>query len=142
MAGLIPEPPVATAGPQVIGSPRRGDVVTANGGTWRNGPISYAYRWQRQRGSSWVAITGATRATYRAKRADRGRRLRVQVIATNQDGRASAASPPTARVADGMVGHAQTMSSSRCNRSKGRARRPAARCRGHRTSRAAAKRRR
>jgi hypothetical protein len=142
MAGLVPEPPVATAGPQVIGSPRRGDVVTANGGTWRNGPISYAYRWQRLRGSKWLSIPGATRANYRAKRADRGRRLRVQVVATNQDGKASAASPPTARVADGMVGHAQTMSSSQCSRPRGRARRLAARCRGHRTSKAAAKRRR
>ena len=113
---------------------------TANGGIWRNGPISYAYRWQRERRGKWVSIAGATRATYRAKRADRGRRLRVQVVATNQDGRASAASPPTARVADGMVGQAQTVSSSDC--SKGRARRTAARCRGQRTSKAAAKRRR
>jgi hypothetical protein len=145
MEGLVPQPPVATAGPQVLGSPRRGDVVTASGGTWRNGPISYTYRWQRQRGSRWVSIAGATRATYRAKRADRGRRLRVQVIATNQDGRASAASPPTARVADGMVGHAETVSSSQCRRARtstGRARRLAARCRGQRTSKAAAKRRR
>jgi hypothetical protein len=46
------------------------------------------------------------RAAYRAKRADRGHRLRVQVVATNQDGSASAASPPSARVADGNVGHA------------------------------------
>jgi hypothetical protein len=140
MAGLVPEPPVATAGPQVIGMPRRGDVVTASGGTWRNGPISYSYRWQRQRGNRWITIRRATRSTYRPSRADRGRRLRVQVIATNQDGRASAASPPTARVADGMVGHAETVSSSQCRRPKGRARRLAATCRGHRTSRAAAKR--
>ena len=114
MAGLVPEPPVATAGPQVIGLPRRGDTVTANGGTWRNGPITYSYRWQRERRGKWVNIAGATRPTYRAKRDDRGRRLRVQVVASNQDGRASAASPPTARVADGMVGQAQTMSSSQC----------------------------
>jgi hypothetical protein len=142
MAGLVPEPPVATAGPQVIGAPRRGDVVRASGGSWRNGPVTYTYRWQRQRGSRWITIRGARRASYRATRTDRGRRLRVQVIAANRDGRASAASPPTARVADGMVGHAETVSSSQCRRPKGRARRLAATCRGHRTSRAAAKRRR
>jgi hypothetical protein len=142
MAGLVPEPPVATAGPQVIGLPRRGDVVTASGGTWRNGPISYSYRWQRQRGHRWVTIRAAGRARYRATRADRGRRLRVQVIATNHDGKASAASPPTARVADGMVGHAETVSSSQCRRAKGRARRLAATCRGHRTSKRARARRR
>jgi hypothetical protein len=141
MAGLVPEPPVATAGPQVIGAPRRGATVTASGGTWRNGPVSYSYRWQRERGGRWVNIARATRATYRPSRTDRGRRLRVQVIAANPDGRASAASPPTARVADGMVGHAETVSSSQC-RAKGRARRPAASCRGRRTSKAAAKRRR
>jgi hypothetical protein len=55
----------------------------------------------------------------------------VQVVVTNPDGRASAASPPTARVADRMVGHAQSVS---CRRVKGRARRPPATCRGHRTS--------
>jgi hypothetical protein len=142
MAGLVPEPPVATAGPTVTGTPRRGDVVSANGGTWRNSPTSYAFRWQRERRGKWTSIRGATRSTYRATRADRGRRLRVQVIATNQDGRASAASPPTARVADMMVGHAETVTSSQCRRAKGRARSTAAKCRGRRTSGAAAKRRR
>jgi hypothetical protein len=138
MEGLVPEPPVATAGPQVTGTLRRGVTALANAGSWRNGPIAYDYRWQRERKTGrWSSIAGATKATYKPTRADRGRRLRVQVVATNPDGSASAASPPSARVTDGMVGHAQTMTSPSC-RPKGRARKPPARCRGHRTSRRAA----
>ena len=134
MAGLVPEPPVATSGPRVTGVPRRGATVAADAGRWQNGPIAYADRWQRERRRRrrWASIAGATGVRYRPGGADRGRRLRVQVTATNPDGRASAASPPSARVADGMVGHAQTKTS-RDFRPKGRARRPPARCRGRRT---------
>jgi hypothetical protein len=139
MAGLSPEPPVATAGPQVMGIPRRGTTVRALAGSWQNGPIAYRYRWQRQRRGRWTSIAHATKAGYRPTRADRGRRLRVQVIATNPDGSASAASPPSARVTDGNVGHAQRMTSASC-RSTGRARTPPARCRGRRTSGRAASR--
>jgi hypothetical protein len=123
MAGVVPQPPVATTGPKVIGVPRRGAKVTADGGTWRNGPVAYAFRWQRLRDGRWRNITGATRSAYRPKTADRHRRLRVQVVVSNPDGRASAASPPTARVADRV---------SSC-RPTGRARKPPARCRGRRT---------
>jgi len=133
MAGLVPEPPVATSGPKVIGMPRRGAVITADGGSWQNGPIAYSFRWQRLRGRHWANISGATRAKYRAKKADSGRRLRVQVVATNPDGRASAASPPTARVADRKVGHAQSVTSRQCRVATGRARTPLAKCRGRRT---------
>jgi hypothetical protein len=126
MAGLVPEPPVATTGPKVIGVPRRGIRIAADAGTWRNGPVAYSFRWQRRRGARWVGIAGAHRSIYRPQKADRGRRLRVQVVVTNPDGRASAASPPTARVADRKAGHASC-------RPTGRARKPPARCRGRRT---------
>ena len=129
--GLIPAPPVATSAPLVTGSPRRGTSVASNAGAWRNGPLTYDYRWQN--------IAGATMATYVPTKTDRGRRLRVQVVATNPDGSASAASPPSARVADAMVGRAQTFTSRQC-RATGRARRPAARCRGRRTSERASRR--
>ena len=139
--GLAPTPPVSTAAPGLSGSPRRGNSVGALSGAWRNGPLTFSYRWQRLRGKSWRTISGASRESYVPTRSDRGRRLRVQVVATNPDGSASAMSAPSARVADGMVGHAQSFTSSQC-RPKGRARRPAARCRGHRTSKRASARRR
>jgi hypothetical protein len=139
--GLAPAPPVSTAAPAVSGTPRRGAAVGAHTGSWRNGPLTFSYRWQRQRGRGWHTISGAARATYVPARGDRGRRLRVQVVATNPDGSASAVSPPSPRVADGMVGRAQSLTSRQC-RPKARARRPAARCRGHRTSKRASARRR
>ena len=135
--GLAPAPPVATSAPLVAGSPRRGATVSSHAGAWRNGPLSYSYRWQRERRGRWRGISRATRATYVPRKADRGRRLRVQVVASNPDGSASAASAPSARVADAMVGRAQSFTSRQCRRAKGRARRPAARCRGRRTSKRA-----
>jgi hypothetical protein len=115
--------------------PRRGSSVGALAGDWRNGPLTFGYRWQRQRSKRWRNIAGAAKAAYVATRSDRGRRLRVQVVATNPDGSASAVSAPSPLVADGMAGHAQTFTSAQCF--KGRARRPAAKCRGRRTSKRA-----
>jgi hypothetical protein len=130
--GLVPAPPVATSGPALSGAPQRGAKVGALAGAWRNGPLTFGYRWQRQQRGRWRTIAGATKEAYVPTRRDRGHRLRVQVVATNPDGSASAVSPPSARVADGMVGEAQTFTSGQCL--KGRARPPAARCRGRRTS--------
>jgi hypothetical protein len=138
--GLAPTPPVATSAPELSGAPRRGATVGALAGAWRNGPLSFGYRWQRHQGGRWRAISGATREAYVPTKRDRGRRLRVQVVATNPDGSASAVSAPSARVADGMVARPQTFTSSQCF--KGRARRPAARCLGRRTSKPASARRR
>jgi hypothetical protein len=138
--GLAPTPPVATAAPELSSSPRRGSQVGALSGAWRNGPLTFSYRWQRLKGKRWKNISGATRESYVPSRGDRGRRLRVQVVATNPDGSASAVSAPSPRVADGMVGRAQTFTSAQCF--KGRARQLAAKCRGHRTSKRASARRR
>ena len=137
--GLAPNPPVSAGSPSVAGVPRRGVAVTAVEGAWRNGPLSYAYRWQRERRGTWTDIAGATRSSYVPGRVDTGRRLRVQVVASNPDGSAAAASPPTAPVADADIGRASKRLHS-CTRraATARARRPAARCRGRRTSRRAA----
>jgi len=148
MDGLVPTPPVAAGAPAVAGSPQRGLTVAAAAGDWRNGPLTYTYRWQRERRGVWSNIHGATRASYVPSRTDTGRRLRVQVIATNPDGSASAASPASARVADSMVGRAKSAKNS-CERktkrgagarAKARARRSAAKCRGRRTSKRASER--
>ena len=138
--GLVPTPPVSTAAPGAVrhAAPRR---------LGRRGQRRLA-----QRPADLQLPLAAPAAQPLAEhlrrhrrptcpsRGDRGRRLRVQVVATNPDGSASAVSAPSARVADGMVGHAQSFTSGQCF--KGRARRPAARCRGHRTSKRASARRR
>jgi len=134
MAGLTPTPPVAGAGPEVGGHPRRGAALTATAGSWQNGPLTYTYRWQRERRGRWTDIAGASASRYVLRRADTGRRLRVHVIATNPDGSASAASAPSALVADAGIGRPATKRCAKAKRAKGRARRPAARCLGRRTS--------
>jgi hypothetical protein len=142
--GLAPTPPVASGAPAVAGMPRRGAAVSAVAGSWHNGPLSYSYRWQRERGGTWADISGATGPRYVLGRGDTGRRVRVHVIAANPDGSASAASAPTVRVADAAIGRPAraTCRAPRHGRARGRARRPAARCRGRRTSTRASSRRR
>lgn len=130
--GLAPAPPVSTGAPAVAGSARRGGVLAASPGAWQNGPLAYAYSWQRERAGAWTDIAGATGAAYQPAGADTGRHLRVQVLATNPDGSAVAASAPTAQVADAGVGRSSQASRRACRRVKARARRPAARCRGRR----------
>jgi hypothetical protein len=145
--GLAPTPPVSTAAPALSNAPRRGATTGVQPGAWRNGPLTFSYRWQRLVRNRWRTISGADSEAYVPTRGDRGRRLRVQVVATNPDGSASAISAPSARVSDGMVGRAQTFTSSQCRRAKGgrakgRVRRPAAKCRGRKPSKKASARRR
>jgi hypothetical protein len=139
MDGLVPSPPVSTGPPAVAGLPRRGAAVAVEPGQWRNGPLSYSYRWQRERRGVWLDIPGATGSSYVPARADTGRHLRVQVVATNPDGSAVAASAATEPVTDGGVGRAARSKSScrKAKRATARARRRAARCRGRRASKRA-----
>jgi hypothetical protein len=109
----VPEPPAATNAPSVAGSARRGLTLSARTGTWSNSPKSYGYQWQRLSGSSWEEIDDATRATYIPAGEDLGRRLRVAVIATNEDGSASAASSPTAPIGAAGVNRAASKTSSK-----------------------------
>jgi hypothetical protein len=107
----VPEPPAATSGPAVAGTARRGATLTALAGAWSNGPTSYAYQWQRLVAAGWEDIHGATGAGYIVTTEDLGRRLRVSVIAANEDGSASAASGATAPVGGGGVYRAASSSS-------------------------------
>jgi hypothetical protein len=113
----VPEPPAATSGPTVGGTARRGSRLTANPGAWINQPSGYSYQWQRLDGT-WEDIDSATGASYVATTDDLGRRLRVTVIATNEDGTASAASGATAPV--GAAGLNRAASSSSKSRHKKR----------------------
>ena len=112
----VPQPPAATSGPTVSGSARRGTTLTANPGAWSNQPTGYSYRWQRLDGG-WEDIDSATQPTYVATSDDLGRRLRVTVIAINQDGSAGAASGATAPVGATGLNKAAS-SSSKTKRSK------------------------
>jgi hypothetical protein len=93
-------PPVNTEPPSITGTPRVGQTLTAQNGTWQNQPTSFRYQWQRcgPRGGSCLNLPGATERTYTLVRADAGRTIRVRVTAVNADGSASARSAPTAVV--------------------------------------------
>jgi len=81
-------------------------------GAWSNSPSSYAYQWQRLLADGWDDIDSATGRTYKAAADDLGRRLRAEVVATNDDGSATAASTPTAPI--GASGVQKAASATRC----------------------------
>lgn len=93
--------PQNTARPTITGTPRVGENLTANDGTWTNSPTSFAYQWQRCDIDAIVCgnIPGATGKSYGVRIADLGFRLRVQVTARNASGTGTAVSNPTAIVA-------------------------------------------
>jgi hypothetical protein len=96
-----PARPANSAAPTISGTPRVGEVLTANTGTWTGQqPLSYTYQWQRcdRTGANCSNISGATAKTYTLTSADEGTTLRVRVTARNSAGTASATSAPTAVV--------------------------------------------
>jgi hypothetical protein len=98
VAGLLPNP---TVPPAVLGNPAVGTKLTSFRGTWRNGPLSFAYRWQRcdAAGASCADVAGATFSTYVPLDDDAGGTVRVGVTATNGVGSTTRFSAPTGVVA-------------------------------------------
>jgi hypothetical protein len=70
--------PVATAAPEVRGTPRVGSVLRASDGRWNLDGLVLTRTWLRD----GVRVKGATGATYRLTAADVGHRIRVRVTAS------------------------------------------------------------
>lgn len=87
-------PPVNTKVPTIAGTPAVGRTLKATKGTWQNAPTRFTYRWLR----SGKAIAGATKASYKLTGQDAGKRIAVQVTASNTGGRTTATSKSTAAV--------------------------------------------
>jgi hypothetical protein len=88
--------------PSISGTMSVGSTATANPGTWSGStPISFQYQWRicGADGGACRDIGGATSQTYQIRKEDPGNTLRVQVIASNADGSATATSAPSARIA-------------------------------------------
>ena len=64
-----------TVSPKASGTFKVGKTVKATKGTWSPTPTSYSYRWYR----SGKKITGATKASYKLKKADKGKKISVRV---------------------------------------------------------------
>jgi hypothetical protein len=89
-------PPGNVEPPTITGTPRQGEVLTAQNGTWTNNPTEFRYRWLRcnTAGESCLLLAADGR-TYRVAQADVGQTLRVRVTAVNADGETNARSAPT-----------------------------------------------
>lgn len=89
-------PPVNIEPPTVTGTPRVGEVLTAQNGTWQNSPTTFQYRWLRcNPGGNNCDLLAADGRTYRVAQEDAGRTLRVRVTAVNADGSTNARSEQT-----------------------------------------------
>jgi hypothetical protein len=94
-------PPTNTTAPSITGTPKVGETLTAQNGTWTNSPTAFQYQWQRcgGAGAGCTSISAAVQKTYLLTSADANRTLRVQVLAVNADGSNTARSGPTGVVA-------------------------------------------
>jgi hypothetical protein len=104
-------PPVNSALPTIAGTAQKGQTLTASNGSWSGiTPIAYAYEWQRcsASGSGCGSIAQATNQNYVASNGDVGRTIRVEVTATNADGKSQALSAATGAIADSGTAPANT----------------------------------
>jgi hypothetical protein len=89
-------PPVNIDLPTITGTPRVGEALTAQNGTWQGSPTSFRYRWLRcnENGGSCQLLSSDGK-TYRVGERDIGDTIRVRVTAVNADGTTDARSEST-----------------------------------------------
>lgn len=76
--------PRYAGGGAITGKARVGRTLTARKGTWQGVPATLTFKYQWTRGGK--RIVGATKATYRVRKADKGKRIGVTVTARNGGG--------------------------------------------------------
>jgi hypothetical protein len=93
---------VNSAAPEISGTLRAGETLTAIQGTWTaTGPLTYGYQWLRcdAAGTTCVEIAGATTPTLALTASEAGATIRVRETATSATGSATATSAPTGTIA-------------------------------------------
>lgn len=85
--------------PSISGKADVGETLTADPGTWAEGP-TFSFQWQQcdKNGANCNDISGATGQTYGVRSSDKGNTIRVQVTAKNLVDSAKGTSDPTAVV--------------------------------------------
>ncbi len=84
--------PGNTVAPVATGTPQVGQgVLAATDGTWTHNPTSYSYTWQTSPtgAGSWTTLTTGSN-TYTLVNGDIGNYIRIEVVATNSVGSATA----------------------------------------------------
>src|SRR4029077_12633817 len=93
--------PYTTLFRSIVGAPEAGVLLAAVPGTWEGGkPLRFSYAWSRcdAAGANCIAISGATRETYKPVSADVGHSLLVVTTATSAGLSATAATTTRATV--------------------------------------------
>jgi hypothetical protein len=96
--------PRNTAKPTISGKPVVGETLTADPGTWAEGP-TFTYQWQTcdKNGANCNDINGATGRTYGVRAADVDKTIRVRVTGKNLVDSTTVSSDTTAVVTSGTT---------------------------------------
>jgi hypothetical protein len=98
-AAVLPKAPVAASAPVLSGTAVEGQSLAVSNGTFTSSvALSYSYQWQRDSGSGFSDVSGATSSSYALSATDIGATLRARVTATNAGGAASSFSNASATV--------------------------------------------
>jgi hypothetical protein len=106
--------PVNTAEPKISGTAAQGETLTATTGQWINNPTNFDFNWRRcppdggQGAGNCDGIVNHAPNTYTLQSADVGFTIRVEVKATNSDGKGTATSNATSVVTGSGSGPTNT----------------------------------
>ena len=102
-SAAVPAPmsPTSASSPKISGTPRQGQKLRGDRGTWNHNPSSFDYTWLRcdKSGAHCADITRAHATSYTLNPADVGHTIRFRVQAKNAGGTTVVSSVPTAVIA-------------------------------------------
>ena len=101
LSAFLGAPPEPIAAPTVSGASSEGQTLSASHGSWSGAPTGFTYQWQQcaAGGEGCSNVAGATAPHYALSSSNVGHRLRVVVVASNENGSGTANSSLTEAVA-------------------------------------------